>query len=85
MNASARAESRRGFGTPFGTTQVAVATYSCTYDDQTQSCQIVDVVIGSIPPQPAGTTVKYIIGAWHSGGPEYFANSGGFTACFHRL
>jgi hypothetical protein len=71
------------FGTPFGTTQVAVASYTCTYSDQTQSCQVVDVVTGAIPPQPAGTTVKYIVGAWHSGGgPEVFANSGTCTGCF---
>jgi len=71
------------FGTPFGTTQVAVAGYTCTYSDQTQGCQIVDVVTGAIPPQPAGTTVKYIVGAWHSGGgPEVFANSGTCSGCF---
>ena len=71
------------FGTPFGTTQVATASYTCTYSDQTQGCQIVDVLTASIPPQAAGTTVKYIVGAWHSGGgPEVFANSGTCTGCF---
>ncbi|MCA1621376.1 MAG: chitobiase/beta-hexosaminidase C-terminal domain-containing protein, partial [Acidobacteria bacterium] len=71
------------FGTPSGTTQVAAASFTCTYSDQTQGCQIVDVLTGAIPPQPAGTTVKYIIGAWHSGGgPEVFANSGTCTGCF---
>ncbi|MET0622829.1 MAG: lamin tail domain-containing protein [Pyrinomonadaceae bacterium] len=71
------------FGTPFGTTQVATASYTCTYSDQTQGCQIVDVVTGVIPAQPAGTTVKYIVGAWHSGGgPEVFANSGTCSGCF---
>lgn len=71
------------FGTPFGTTQVANASYSCTYSDQSQGCQIVDVVTGIIPRQPAGTTVKYIVSAWHSGGgPEVFANSGTCGACF---
>ena len=71
------------FGTPFGTTQVATASYTCTYSDQTQGCQIVDVITGSIPPQAPGTTVKYILGAWHSGGgPEVFANSGTCTGCF---
>ncbi|HYP52309.1 MAG TPA: lamin tail domain-containing protein, partial [Pyrinomonadaceae bacterium] len=71
------------FGTPFGTTQVATASYTWVYSDQTQSCQIVDIATGAIPPQPAGTTVKYIIGAWHSGGgPEVFANSGTCTGCF---
>jgi hypothetical protein len=71
--------------TPCGasnTTQVAVASYTCTYSDQTQSCQVVDVVTGSIPPQPAGTTVKYIVSAWHSGGgPEVFGNSGTCNGC----
>jgi hypothetical protein len=71
------------FGTPFGTTQVAVASYTCTYSDQTQSCQVVDVVTGTIPPQPAGTTVKYIVSAFHSGGgPEIFGNSGTCNGCF---
>jgi hypothetical protein len=71
------------FGTGFGTTQVATASYTCTYSDQTQGCQIVDVVTGAIPPQAAGTTVKYIVGAWHSGGgPEVFANSGTCPGCF---
>ncbi|HEX8338210.1 MAG TPA: hypothetical protein VF621_15945, partial [Pyrinomonadaceae bacterium] len=70
-------------GTPFGTTQVAAATYSCTYSDVSQSCQIVDVITGSIPPQAAGTTVKYIVGAYHAGGgPEVFANSGTCSGCF---
>src|SRR5688572_30082792 len=55
------------FGTPNGTTQVATANFTCTYSDQTQGCQIVDVLTGAIPAQPAGTTVKYIVGAWHSG------------------
>lgn len=71
------------FGTPFGTTQVATASYTCTYSDQTQSCQVVDVVTGSIPAQAAGTTVKYIVGAWHTGGgSEVFANSGTCMSCF---
>ncbi|MFL6254247.1 MAG: lamin tail domain-containing protein [Pyrinomonadaceae bacterium] len=71
------------FGTGFGTTQVAVASYTCTYSDQTQGCQIVDVVTAGIPPQAAGTTVKYIVSAWHSGGgDEIFANSGACTGCF---
>jgi hypothetical protein len=71
------------FGTPFGTTQVATASYTCTYSDQTQGCQVVDVVTGAIPAQPAGTTVKYIVSAWHSGGGnEVFANSGECSGCF---
>jgi len=71
------------FGTPFGTTQVATASFHSTYSDQTQGCQIVDIVAASIPPQPAGTTVKYIVGAWHSGGgPEVFGDSGTWSGCF---
>ncbi|HEX7317807.1 MAG TPA: lamin tail domain-containing protein [Pyrinomonadaceae bacterium] len=71
------------FGTPFGTTQVATASYTCTYSDQTQGCQIVDVITASLPPQAVGTTVKYIVSAWHSGGgPEVFANSGTCMGCF---
>ena len=72
-------------GTPCGagnTTQVSVASYTCTYSDQTQSCQIVDVVTATIPPQATGTTVKYIVSAWHSGGgSEIFANSGACGGC----
>jgi hypothetical protein len=72
--------------TPCGasnTTQVAVASFTCTYADQTQSCQVVDVITAAIPPQPAGTTVKYIVSAWHSGGgPEIFGNSGTCNGCF---
>ncbi|MDT7780394.1 MAG: hypothetical protein QOC99_2906 [Acidobacteriota bacterium] len=72
--------------TPCGagnTTQVAVGSYTCTYADQTQSCQVVDVITATIPPQPAGTTVKYIVSAWHSGGgPEVFGNSGTCGGCF---
>ena len=72
------------FGTATSlTTQVATASYVAFYSDQTQACQIVDIAAASIPPQPAGTTVKYIIGVWHSGGgPEVFANSGTCTGCF---
>ena len=71
------------FGTGFGTTQVAVGSYTCTYSDQTQGCQVVDVITASIPPQAAGTTVKYIVSAWHSGGgDEVFANSGTCSGCF---
>jgi hypothetical protein len=73
-------------GVPCGagnTTQVAVAAYTCTYSDVTQSCQIVDVVTGGIPPQAAGATVKYVVSAWHSGGgDEIFANSGACGGCF---
>ena len=65
------------------TTQVATATFNCTYSDVTQSCQIVDVISASIPPQAAGTTVRYIVSAWHSGGgDEIFGNSGTCSGCF---
>ena len=48
-------------GTPCGagnTTQVSVASYTCTYSDQMQSRQVVDVTTATIPPQSAGTTVN---------------------------
>lgn len=70
------------FGTPFGTTKVATTQLTCTFSDETQSGQTVDVIAASIPAQAAGTTVKYIIGAWHSGGgPEVYANSGTCSGC----
>ncbi|MDT7602958.1 MAG: hypothetical protein QOF61_955 [Acidobacteriota bacterium] len=80
-------------GTPCGvsnTTQVSTASYTCTYADQTQSCQVVDVTTGTIPPQPAGTTVRYIVssqfvctsGNPNSCGPEVFGNSGTCNGCF---
>src|SRR5438105_9620249 len=37
------------------TTQVVFGAYSCTFSDNTQSCQIVDIVSGSIPVQAPGT------------------------------
>ena len=67
--------------TATGTTQtinVASGPAACTYQDQNSGCQIVDVLAAQIPPQPAGTTVKYIIAAWHTGGGEVvYANSAG--------
>jgi len=69
--------------TPAGTTQMVTATFHSTYSDQTQSCQNVDIIAASIPPQPAGTTVKYIVAAYHSGGGDViYANSGECSACF---
>ena len=63
------------FGVPSGTTQVVIGTYECTF---TQSSQVVDVVRATIPSQPAGTIVKYIVSAWHEGGgAEIFGNSAG--------
>ncbi|HWS88513.1 MAG TPA: lamin tail domain-containing protein [Pyrinomonadaceae bacterium] len=77
------------YGTGFGTTRVVTASYGCAYSDVTHGCQMVDVVSASIPPQAAGTTVKYIVSAWHdglvgppSGGPEVFADSGTCLGCF---
>jgi hypothetical protein len=65
-------------GVASGTTTSVVASYDCVFSDAAGS--VVDVAAASIPPQGAGTTVKYIIGAWHSGGgPEIFANSGTCT------
>lgn len=77
------------FGTSAGrscnianTTQVAVASYTCTYQDAAHGCQVVDLATASIPAQPAGTTIKYIVSAWHSGGgDEIFANSGSCPGC----
>ncbi|HVF48881.1 MAG TPA: hypothetical protein VNA19_02265, partial [Pyrinomonadaceae bacterium] len=78
------------YGTPFGTTQVVIPTYTCTYSDQTQGCQTVDVATAVIPPQPAGTTVKYIVSAYFEDagcpggpgcGPEIFGNSGTCSGC----
>jgi hypothetical protein len=66
------------FGTPNGTTIAVTASYTCTYDNGFG--QVVDVATATIPAQPAGTTVRYIVSAWHSGGgDEIFANSGDCT------
>ena len=70
-------------GAPVGTTQVLNASYTYVYSDQTQACQIVDVLTATIPTQAAGKTVKYILSTYHSGiGIEVFANSGTCTGCF---
>src|SRR5688500_12166667 len=66
-------------GVASGTTAVAAGTYECTFGT---TPNIVDVCSATIPAQPAGTVVKYIIGAWHSGGgDEIFANSGTCEGC----
>ena len=60
------------FGTPSGGTQVIVATYNCLTPSNG------DVALATIPGQASGTTVKYIVSAWHSGGGnEIFANGPG--------
>ena len=70
------------FGFPFGTTQVLTASYSCTFVDLSQGGQVVDVVNTTIPAQPGGTTVKYVVSAWlGAGGPEIFGNSGTCATC----
>ncbi len=61
-------------GVPSGTTQVVNGSYQCTFEFGGGT---VDVGSGTIPAQPLGTVVKYIIGAWKDGvGAEVFANSG---------
>lgn len=61
------------FGTPSGTTAVVPGSYVCTFGSP-----VVDVAQATIPPQPPGTVVKYIVSAWHSGGgAEIFANGPG--------
>ena len=64
------------FGTPSGTTAVLASSYIYTF-----GFPVVDVVSNTIPAQPAGTVVKYIVSAWHSsGGAEVFGNGPG-TPC----
>ena len=54
-------------------TFVLTATFSCTFGSP-----VVDSWAATIPGMPAGTTVKYIVSAWHSGGgAEVFANGPG--------
>src|SRR5437867_2698004 len=66
-------------GVAFGTTLVVSGAYECTF---TFDMNTIDIAKATIPPQPAGTVVKYIVSAWHSGGgPEIFANSGTCMTC----
>ena len=70
------------YGAPSGTTQVLIGTSVCTFSDETQGGQTVEVISAGIPAQAPGTTVKYIISAWHSsGGAEVFGNSGTCPGC----
>lgn len=72
------------FGNASNTTQVLPASFVCTFDDPNdQSANLVDVWESTIPAVPAGTVVKYIVSAWHTGGgAEIFANSGEFINPF---
>ena len=64
------------FGVPAGSTAASVAAFQCTFGGP-----VVDVWEAIIPAQPAGTTVKYIIGAWKDlMGDEIFANSGNINS-----
>ncbi len=60
------------FGTGNGGTAVVSANYQCGFNSGGQ----VEVVRGTIPAQAAGTTVKYIVSAWHSGGGDEIFASG---------
>ena len=54
-------------------TLVVPASFVCTFGSP-----VVDVWSATIPAQPAGTVVKYIVSAWHSGGgAEIFGNGPG--------
>ncbi len=72
------------FGIGSGSTQVANASYNCTYTDlSTFPLQQVDVVTATIPAQPGGTIVRYIMEAWNTSGTiiPIFANSGTCATC----
>jgi hypothetical protein len=61
------------YGVPNGTTQVLNAIF-----DHNFGSPVVDAVTATIPAQPAGTTVKYIVSAWYNfGGDEIFGNGCG--------
>jgi len=61
------------FGVGSGTTQVVNVTF-----DHNFGSPVVDAVFGTIPAQPPGTTVKYIVSAWfNTGGDEIFGNGCG--------
>ena len=67
-----------------GRPQVATAAYSCTYTDlSTFPLQQVDVVTATIPAQPGGTLVRYVMEAWNTSGTiiPIFANSGTCATC----
>ncbi len=61
---------------------MAAGSSLCSFNDQTQGGQTVEVISASIPGQSPGKVVKYIVSAWHSsGGGEVFANSGTCPGC----
>lgn len=65
-----------------GTTVAVPAAYTCTFLDPLGSGLNDDAASATLPAQPAGTTVNYIVSAWHSGGgSEVFANSGTCGTC----
>jgi hypothetical protein len=69
-------------GVGFGTTLVATASYGCTFQDLSLGGQFVDVVNATIPAQPGGTTVNYIVSARRTGvGNEEFGNHGACATC----
>jgi len=65
------------WGTGNAGTTVLDATFSCEYTDSDIGNKFVQVYKVSIPAQPDGTEVRYIMSAWEDGnGDELFANSG---------
>jgi hypothetical protein len=69
-----------GVGT--GTTQVLTASLVCTYVEAGTGFTV-EVYEATIPAQPVGTTVNYIVSAWHTGSSsqtlEIFGNGGSNT------
>ncbi len=66
-------------GVASGATLVVSGAYECTF---TFGGNTIDIAKATIPAQPAGTVVKYIVSAWNSGGgPEIFGNSGTCGGC----
>jgi len=66
-------------GVGSNTTQVVSGTYECGV---TNGGVTFDIVSATIPAQPEGTTVRYIVSAWDSlSGPELFGNSGLCDGC----
>ncbi len=69
-------------GVASGTTATVPASYTCTFLDPLGTGLNDDAASATLPAEPAGTTVNYIVSAWHSGGgSEVFANSGTCGTC----